>query len=51
MHAYAIQPSAGFVKLDAMENPSACRRLQRASWASAWAAWRSTVTRRSAWLT
>jgi len=21
MHAYAIQPSAGFVKLDAMENP------------------------------
>jgi len=21
MHAYAIQPSAGFIKLDAMENP------------------------------
>ena len=21
MHGYAIQPSAGFVKLDAMENP------------------------------
>ena len=21
MHAYAIQPSAGFLKLDAMENP------------------------------
>jgi len=21
MHAYAVQPSAGFVKLDAMENP------------------------------
>ncbi len=21
MHAYAVQPSAGFVKLDTMENP------------------------------
>jgi len=30
MHAYAIQPSAGFVKLDAMENPFALpQELQR----------------------
>ena len=51
MHGYAIQPSAGFVKLDAMENPSACRPSCSASWASASAAWRSTATRRSAWPT
>ena len=39
MHAYAVQPSAGFVKLDAMENPlpPAARRCS-ASWASGWAA-------------
>jgi histidinol-phosphate aminotransferase len=25
MHAYAVQDSAGLLKLDAMENPTACR--------------------------
>ena len=46
MHAYAIQPSAGLVKLDAMENPF---RLPRGAAArtgrAAGRAWRSTATR------
>ena len=49
MHAYAIQPSPGLVKLDAMENPlPSARGAAGASWASGWAAWRSTAIRASA---
>jgi histidinol-phosphate aminotransferase len=37
MHAYAVQPSAGLVKLDAMENPFRCRPNCSARSASGWA--------------
>ncbi len=41
MHGYAIQPSAGFVKLDAMENPFRLPEpLQAELGAAAWARWR-----------
>jgi histidinol-phosphate aminotransferase len=40
MHAYAIQDSAGMVKLDAMENPHRLPAALQAHWASAWARWR-----------
>jgi histidinol-phosphate aminotransferase len=33
--AYHVAPAAGMVKLDAMENPYALRRISRARWASA----------------
>jgi histidinol-phosphate aminotransferase len=37
MHAYAVQPSAGLIKLDAMENPFRLPPALQASWASGWA--------------
>jgi histidinol-phosphate aminotransferase len=40
MHAYAVQDSAGLVKLDAMENPHRLPADLQANWASAWARWR-----------
>ena len=40
MHAYAIQDSAGMVKLDAMENPHRLPPELQADWASGWAHWR-----------
>ena len=43
MHAYAVQPSAGLIKLDAMENPFALPSC-RPSWAGASARWRSIAT-------
>jgi hypothetical protein len=44
MHAYAIQDSAGMVKLDATENRFRSRPSCRPSWVPAWVPWRSTAT-------
>ena len=44
MHAYAIQPSAGLVKLDAMENPFRLpEALQTRARRAARPRWRSTA--------
>ena len=44
MHAYAVQDSAGMVKLDAMETRTACLRRCKRIWVNASVRWRLTVT-------
>lgn len=37
MHAYHVQDSKGLLKMDTMENPTACPLRCSKSWASGWA--------------